>query len=142
MPKRQQPPRCSFGDVDVRERTEEISLPVGLALERDRVTLASAGYGPKDRVNATLDSRHKSLIKVHQRSVVPNPSSAEIGLLRVERLTLCPREQREFAPFPMTIDVDKADLAQPAQLRLDIQQLVRGILFFGGYSKRCEELVV
>ena len=66
----------------------------------------------------------------------------EVALLRAGRVTLSSREQREFAPFPVTIDIDEADLAQPGQLRLDIQQLVRGILSFGGHSKSCQELVV
>jgi hypothetical protein len=51
-------------------------------------------------------------------------------------------DQGEFTPFPMTVNILKADLSQPLQLRLDIPKLVRRVFILWGHSHRFEEAVV
>src|SRR5260370_22907862 len=50
-----------------------------------------------------------------------------------------PGQQSELAPLPVTVDVGEADLAQPVELRLEIQQLIGRVLLFGRDSERIEE---
>lgn len=49
--------------LDVRELAEEIALPVGWLFNAIESHLLQRVF-PKDRMNATLDSRHKLLIKI------------------------------------------------------------------------------
>ena len=52
------------------------------------------------------------------------------------------REQGQFPPFPVAVNVNEPNLPQPSQLCVDIQQLIRGVLSFGGDSESGEELLV
>src|SRR5262245_20744288 len=47
-------------------------------------------------------------------------------------LSLSTDEQRQFAPFPIAVDVRDTESPEPFQLRVDVEQLVRRILFAGG----------
>ena len=51
--------------------------------------------------------------------------------IATEAARLPPDQERELAPLPVAVDIRKPDLSKPDQLRVDIQELVRRILFFG-----------
>jgi len=51
-------------------------------------------------------------------------------------------QQRQFPPLPVTIDLDEANLAQPRQLRLDVQEFVRGVFLAGRDAEFFQELLV
>ena len=41
-------------------------------------------------------------------------------------------KQREFEPLPVAVHVGEADLPQPAELRLHVEQAIRGVFLFRG----------
>lgn len=44
---------------------------------------------------------------------------------------LVAHQQRQFSPFPVAVDINETDLAQPPQLRLDIEKFVGRIFVLG-----------
>src|SRR5436189_4006958 len=58
------------------------------------------------------------------------------------RFAFAAGEQRELAPLPVTVDVHEADVAQPLELWVDVEELVRGILVRGRDSDRLKESLV
>src|SRR3712207_2623678 len=52
---------------------------------------------------------------------------------------LPPRQQRQLEPLPEAVDVVVADLAQPAELGLQVEQDVRGVLFLRRDPEGIEE---
>ena len=53
-----------------------------------------------------------------------NLVSSVVRLLWKIAYRLPPRKQRQLAPFPMAIDVDKTDLAEPSQLGFHFEEFV------------------
>ena len=53
-----------------------------------------------------------------------------------------PRHQRQLPPLPVAIHVGEADLAQPGELRLHVEQFVRGVFLFGHDLEFFQELVM
>src|SRR3954467_9122191 len=69
--------------------------------------------------------------------IIVYPIKAMIVPLRLGRLH--PREERELAPLPVALDVHETDLAQPGQLRLDGDKLVRRVVLGRRLADRGEE---
>src|SRR5262245_43268411 len=48
-------------------------------------------------------------------------------------------EQRQLAPLPITVHIGESNRAQPFELRMDVEQLVRWIFFSRRDAHRLEE---
>jgi len=75
-----------------------------------------------------------------RRSEDPNATIELAG--NSARLQTPSRQQRQFAPLPVAIDICETDLTQPTQLGLEIKQFVRRIFRVYGVSDRMQKLFV
>src|SRR5262245_20954965 len=65
------------------------------------------------------------------RSASPVMLESWALVVRARNCGPLPNEEGEFPPLPVAVHVLEADLPQPPQLRLHVQQLVRLVLFLG-----------